>query len=223
MGRHGARRAGAWDRPLHEPVVEGSLGLSYAHPGQHTEEYVRVITALLRGEKVELVGQEITARARGTAAEVPVLVAALGRRLLRVAGELTSGTITWMANARAVGEHVAPRILTAAADAGRPPARIVAGLPVAVHDDAEEARAAAEAQFGFYGALPNYQRILAIGGVTGPAEAAIVGNEAQVENQLRALFDAGATDVWASVFPVGEDRAGSRRRTRELLIALAAL
>ena len=58
-----------------------------------------MITALLRGERVQLVGQEITARAQGTAAEVPVLVAALGKRLLRVAGQLTSGTITWMANA----------------------------------------------------------------------------------------------------------------------------
>ena len=48
----------------------------------------------------------------------------------------------------------APYPLAAAADAGRSPVRIVAGLPVAVHDDAEEARAAAEAQFGFYGALP---------------------------------------------------------------------
>ena len=93
--------------------------------------------------------------------------------------------------------------------------------PVAVHDDVEEARAAAEAQFGFYGALPDYQRILAIGGARGPAGAALVGNESQVENHLQALFDAGATDVWASIFPVGEDRAGSRRRTRELLTALA--
>jgi alkanesulfonate monooxygenase SsuD/methylene tetrahydromethanopterin reductase-like flavin-dependent oxidoreductase (luciferase family) len=34
--------------------------------------------------------------------EVPVLVAALGPRLLRVAGQYTAGTIPWMANAQAI-------------------------------------------------------------------------------------------------------------------------
>jgi alkanesulfonate monooxygenase SsuD/methylene tetrahydromethanopterin reductase-like flavin-dependent oxidoreductase (luciferase family) len=149
-----------------------------------------------------------------------VLIAALGKRLLRVAGELTSGTITWMADARAVGEHVVPRIQAAAAAAGRPPARVVVGLPLAVHHDVDEARAAAHEQFGFYATLPNYQRILALGDADRPATAAIVGDEPSVTSQLQALFEAGATDVWASVFTVGEDRAASRQRTRDLLIAL---
>jgi alkanesulfonate monooxygenase SsuD/methylene tetrahydromethanopterin reductase-like flavin-dependent oxidoreductase (luciferase family) len=91
---------------------------------------------------------------------------------------------------------------------------------LAVHDNVDEARAAAQQQFGFYSSLPNYQRILALGGVDDPADAAIVGDERSVTRQLQALFDAGATDVWASVFTVGEDRAASRRRTRELLIGL---
>ena len=206
--------------PSHEPVVRRSLGMSYDHPGRHTEEYVGVLTALLRGETVDFTGEDLGARATGTAADVPVLVAALGKRLLRVAGELAAGTITWMANARAVAEHVSPRIRAAAEGAGRPPPRIVVGLPVAVHDDAAEARAVAGERFGFYGSLPNYRRILDIGLAAGPAEASVVGDEEAVSAQLGALFDAGATDVWASVFPVGGDRAESRRRTHELLAEL---
>ena len=38
--------------------------------------------------------------------------------------------------------------------------------------------------------------------------------------QIRALIDAGATDVWAAPFAVGEARA-SRARTRALLASLA--
>ena len=38
----------------------------------------------------------------------------------------------------------------------------------------------------------------------------------------QALFDAGATDVWAAMFPVGDDRSASRARTRTLLRELAA-
>src|SRR3954463_3894526 len=39
--------------PSHQPAIEDAYGLSYAHPGRHTEEYVRVLAPLLRGETVE--------------------------------------------------------------------------------------------------------------------------------------------------------------------------
>jgi alkanesulfonate monooxygenase SsuD/methylene tetrahydromethanopterin reductase-like flavin-dependent oxidoreductase (luciferase family) len=187
--------------PSHRMVIEG-IGLSYDNVGSDTEAYIKALSDQLKGE-------------------IPVLLAALGPRLLRVAGEWAQGTILWMANARAVESHVAPRISRAAAGVGRPSPRIVAGLPIAVHDDVEEARAAAGEQFAIYGTLPNYQRILAHGGVSTPAEAAIVGDEDSVSRQIEALLAAGATDLWAAPFPVGADRAASRARTRELLRELA--
>jgi F420-dependent oxidoreductase-like protein len=212
--------------PSHQPVIEGMLGLPYRRPGRHTEEYVTVLTALLRGEAVNFEGEEFRIHAGppavDPAAPVAVLVSALGPRLLRVAGELTDGTILWMANARAVETHVRPRIRAAAAAAGRPDPRIVAGLPVAVHDDVDEARRTAAEQFAPYGALPNYRRILDIGEAAGPADAAVVGDEAAVTAQIEGLFQAGATDVWAAIFPVGADRAASRQRTRSLLKELAS-
>jgi F420-dependent oxidoreductase-like protein len=211
--------------PSHQPVIEDILGLSYATPGRHTDEYVQVLTQLLRGEQVTFTGDEFRVNAGPVVLPggrpIPVLVAALAPRLLRVAGEYAAGTILWMANASAIEGHVAPRIRKAAAAAGRPDPRIVAGLPVVVHDDVAEARAVAAEQFVIYGTLPNYQRILAHGGVREPAEAAIVGDEASVTAQIEALFEAGATDVWAAPFTVGADRSGSRARTRSLLKSLA--
>jgi F420-dependent oxidoreductase-like protein len=212
--------------PSHEPVVEGMLGLSYRTPGRHTDEYVQIVAALLRGQPVSFAGEEFRVNAgppeRIGDAEIPVLVAALGPRLLRVAGQHTAGTITWMANATAIAQYVAPSIRKAAADAGRPEPRIVVGLPVAVHDDVSEARSRAAEQFALYGTLPNYQRILGRGGVAAPADAAIVGDEGRVTAQIEALFEAGATDVWAAPYPVGDDRPASRERTRALLKDLAA-
>jgi F420-dependent oxidoreductase-like protein len=213
--------------PSHQPVVEDVLGLSYDHPGRHTEEYVRVLTSALRGGEVAFDGDEFrvhapAGRVATPAHPVPVLVAALAPRLLRVAGQVADGTILWMGNARAVETHVAPRVTKTAADAGRPAPRIVAGLPVAVHDDVAEARETAAQLFAGYGVLPNYRRLLDIGGAAGPAEAAIVGDEASVAAQVAALFDAGATDVWAAIFPVGDDAGESRRRSRALLKELAA-
>ncbi len=211
--------------PSHEPVIEGAYGMSYARPGRHTEEYVGILTALLRGEAVDVDGEQVSLHSGGRVAPppfpVPVLVAALAPRLLRVAGEHTDGTILWMGNARAIEAHVAPRIAAAASAAGRPAPRIVAGLPVAVHDDVEEARRTAGEMFAGYGVLPNYRRILDIGAADGPADAAIVGDEGAVTAQLEALVAAGATDIWAAIFPVGADRKASRARTRALLQTLA--
>lgn len=212
--------------PSHQPVIEGMLGLSYDTPGRLTDEYVQVLTRLLAGEQVSFTGDEYRVHAGPPiipeGVEVPVLVAALGPRLLRVAGTYAAGTIPWMGNARAIETHIAPLLSQAAAAAGRPAPRIVAGLPIAVHDDVDEARAVASEQFAVYGTLPNYQRILEHGGVAGPAEAAIVGDEASVTAQVEALFSAGATDFWAAPFPVGDDASASRARTRALLQELAA-
>jgi F420-dependent oxidoreductase-like protein len=211
--------------PSHRVVVEDRLGLSYDAPGQHTDEYVQILTGLLRGEQVSFAGREFRVEAGPIpvqdGAEVPVLVAALAPRLLRIAGASTAGTILWMANATAVERHAAPLIRKAAADAGRPAPRIVAGLPVAVHDDVAQARSVVARQFAVYGELPNYQRILSRGGISSPAEAAIVGDEDSVAAQIRALFEAGATDVWAAPFPVGDNASASRARTRALLVDLA--
>ena len=99
--------------------------------------------------------------------------------------------------------------------------RIVAGLPVAVHDDVGEARDAFASYSTMFGSLPNYTRVLTEAGHPSAADAAIVGNEATVTARLRSLIDAGATDIWAGIFPVGDDPEGSLRRTTDLLGQLA--
>jgi alkanesulfonate monooxygenase SsuD/methylene tetrahydromethanopterin reductase-like flavin-dependent oxidoreductase (luciferase family) len=190
---------------------------------------VRVLAPLLRGEETSFEGEDFRVRMMGRVSAapypIPLLISALAPRMLRVAGELTDGTILWMGNAKAVSSHVAPRIRAAAEAAGRPEPRIVAGLPVAVVDDEAEGRNVAATQFANYGTLPNYRRLLDIGGAAGPADAAIVGDEASVAAQVEALFEAGATDFWAAPFPVGEGREArkaSRSRTRDLLASLVA-
>ena len=210
--------------PSHRPVVEGVYGYDYDRPGRNTEEYVQILTALLRGEDVDLDGDQWTVhnagRAVAPAHPVPVLVSALGPRLLRTAGAVADGTVLWMAPAKAIETHVVPTITAAAADAVRPAPRIVAGLPVAVHGDEGEARSAAATYSTAYAGMASYQRIMEIGGAASPADAAIVGDEASVAAQLQSLLDAGATDIWAAPFPVGDDPKASLRRTRELLMSL---
>ena len=210
--------------PSHGNVVREVYGLSYDQPGANTDEYLRIVAGLLRGETVDLDGDHWSTHSAGRMASVdhpvPVLLSALGPRLLRVAGEVADGTLLWLATAQVIAEHVVPNITAAAAAAGRPAPRIVAGLPVAVHDDVAEARAAQATAAALYAQRPNFQRLVDLAGAGSAADVAIVGDERSVTAQLQALLDAGATDIHAAVFPVGDDKRGSMQRTRELLASL---
>jgi F420-dependent oxidoreductase-like protein len=210
--------------PSHEAMVSGVLGLPYDHPGRNTEEYLTIVTALLRGEDVDFTGQDWSVHAAGRMRPpvhpVQVLLSALSPRLLRVAGAIADGTVLWMASGKAIETHIGPKISAAAGAAGRQAPRIVAGLPVAVHDDEAEARSAIAATAGMYAGMPNYQRIIETGGGTSPADVAVVGDEKSVRRQLQALVDVGATDIWAQPVAVGDDkpqRAQSHRRVIDLL------
>ena len=148
------------------------------------------------------------------------MLAALGPVNLRIAGELADGTVTWMVGRRTLETYTTPRITAAASAAGRPSPRICVGVQVAVIDDATAGREAATRLFEHYARRSHYKRLLDIEGVDGPGGIAIVGNEAEVERQLRSFADGGATDLLASIFPVGPDPQASVSRTRELLKSL---
>jgi F420-dependent oxidoreductase-like protein len=156
----------------------------------------------------------------------PVLLAALGPAMLRLAGERTDGTVLWMADERAIGSHVAPRINRAAEDAGRPAPRIIAGIPMCLCRDEEVEvavartnRILAEAEVS-----PNYQRLLDLGDARNVGDILAAGSESTIEKRLRGFADAGATDLSVRVVPIGENRdelVASSRRTRAFLSSRA--
>jgi F420-dependent oxidoreductase-like protein len=209
--------------PSHQPVVEDSWGLSYDRPARHTREYLSVLNQLVADGAASYSGEMYRVDAQlemSGAAPFPVLISALAPAMLRVAGELADGTITWMCGISAIETHVAPRINRAAERAGRAGPRVCVGLPVAVTDDKAAAFEQAASLFERYGSLVNYRRMLNIESVDGPADVAVIGDEAEVERRLQAFADAGATDFLASVFPVGDDHTESVSRTERLLASL---
>lgn len=208
--------------PSHRPGVE-RLGLKYDRPALHIREYVRIIRALSTDGGVEFDGDYYRLASRVSlvgAQPFPIVISALAPLMLRVAGEVADGTITWMADATALREHVVPRVTEAAASFGRPAPRVIAAVPVAVTDDLEAGREAAARTFGGYGRLENYRRILDRGDGGEPDDIAVIGTEQEVHHQLAGYAQAGATDVLAAVFPVGDAAATSVERTTELLQGL---
>jgi 5,10-methylenetetrahydromethanopterin reductase len=201
----------------HQIVIQNMLGMSFERPARHMREYLEVLGPLLRQERVDHRGPQYEVHAQiqvPGVAPVPLLVAALGPVMLRVTGELADGTILWMTGPETIDSHIAPRITRAAEAAGRAAPRIVCGLPVALTEKPDDARAVAAKLFQLYGQLPSYRAMLDREGAEGPADVAIVGDERAIDEGLARLRDAGVTDFNAAPFPSDD---GAVQRTVELL------
>lgn len=187
----------------HQIVIEGMFAMSYDKPVRHLRDYLSILMPLAHGEASSYEGETLTGKVAleiPDATPLPVLVAALGAQMLRVAGTRTEGTITWMTGPETIESHVAPAINTAAADAGRLEPRIVSALPVCVTDDEAGRREEAGKNFAIYGHLPSYRAMLDREGVAGPADVALVGTAAQVRAGIERMFEAGTTEFVAVPF-----------------------
>lgn len=198
----------------HQLVIEGMYGYSFAKPVRHMREYLSALVPLLSGEAADFEGETLTAKVGLSvpgASPVPVLVAALGPRMLELAAERTSGTVTWMTGPRTLAEHTVPTIIKAAEVAGTGEMRVVGALPVAVTDDPAGIRARAAKIFEVYGILPSYRAMLDREGVAGPEDVALIGSVGEVRAGIEAMRDAGVTDFVAVEFNPTDPIASATR------------
>jgi F420-dependent oxidoreductase-like protein len=217
--------------PSHHWIISDQLGLPYDKPARLVRDYLDVLDAAFAGPGTVAVDNDsfsVHSPVDVTAAfDMPVLVAALGPTMLRIAGGRTAGTILWMADERAIGDYVVPRITEAADSAGRSGIRVVAGVPVALCTESEvdEARTYASEVLGHADFSPNYVRLLEHGDAEDVGDTMAAGDEATVLARLRRYRDAGVTDLAVRVVPLGGDadaRAQSRRRTQSFVASLVS-
>jgi F420-dependent oxidoreductase-like protein len=216
--------------PSHHWIITDQLGLPYDRPARLVRDYIDVLDAAFAGPGSAAVSND-TYRIHSPvdvtdAFEMPVLIAALGPTMLRIAGERTGGTILWMADERAIGDYVVPRITSAAEAVGRSRVRVVAGVPVALcsADEVDGARAYASEVLGHADFSPNYVRLLEHGDAQDVGDTMAAGDESTVLARLRRYRDAGVTDLAVRVIPLGrdaQDRNTSRSRTQKFLASIA--
>jgi F420-dependent oxidoreductase-like protein len=215
--------------PSHHWIVSDMLGLAYERPAHLMRNYVQVLNAAFAGPgPVDVENESYRVHNPLDITDLPptpILLAALAPVMLRLAGEQAAGTILWMADERAISEHIAPRISKAAAGAGRPAPRIVAGVPVSLcpRKEVPALREWSNQILGHSEYSPNYQRVLEHGDATDVGDLLAAGDESDVIARLRRFRDAGATDISARIVPFGRDRAErieSRRRTEAFLARL---
>jgi F420-dependent oxidoreductase-like protein len=215
--------------PSHHWIISDQLGLTYEQPARLVRDYIDVLDAAFAGPGTVGIDND-NYRVHSPidvtdAFDVPMLLAALGPTMLRIAGRRTGGTILWMADERAIGDYVVPRITEAADVAGRSGIRVVAGVPVALcaEGEVDEARAYASEVLGHADFSPNYVRLLEHGDAEDVGDTMAAGDESTVLARLRLYRDAGVTDLAARVVPLGNDatqRSKSRRRTQEFVASL---
>ena len=215
--------------PSHHWIVQDMLGLPYEKPAKLTRDYLEVLGAI-KDLPGSIDVENDTFRVHNPldiapVAPMPVLVAALGPVMLKIAGERADGTVLWMADERAIGEHIAPRITKAAADAGRPDPRIVAGVPVCLcaPSEIDVARERANRILAEAEISPNYQRLLEHGESRDIGDMAIVGDEDAILAGFRRYEQAGVTDLSMRLLPIGNTRdelVASKYRTREVVAEL---
>jgi F420-dependent oxidoreductase-like protein len=214
----------------HHWIIDEMLGLPYERPAATLRAYLDVLVPALAGPgTVDVENEQFRVHQPMDVTDIaptPVLVAALGPLMLRLAGERTDGTILWMADERAIAEHVVPHLTRAAESAGRPAPRVVAGIPVCVcgDDEVDVAVARTNRVLSEAEVSPNYQKLLDLGDARQVGDLLAAGSESKVEKRLRSFADSGVTDLSVRVVPIGDDRdalIASRDRTRAYLASLA--
>jgi len=203
----------------HQVVVESMWGYSYSKPLRHMREFLEALVPLLNGEASGVSGEAITSHG-GVEVEAPapkLMIAALGPKMLELAGRVTDGTVTWMVGPNTLADHIVPIINQAADAAGRPQPGVAASIPVCVTNDVDDARARAAKEYVIYGQLPSYRAMLDREGAAGPEDIAVIGSADEVSERLAGVMAAGATTLVANEFGTPDELAATRDALQKLL------
>jgi 5,10-methylenetetrahydromethanopterin reductase len=226
------------------PRALGEMGLSVERPVTTTREYVRVLRELWRGEPVTFAGERFRLRdARvhvGRGRGMPIYIAAMGPRMLALAGEISDGVVLSAGLSPAYIRHSLALVEGGARGAAREAKSVArAGFVLAaVADDGAVARREAKKMLAYLFRNRFIAENLAMIGARvdreGAAEAAargdwetavrrvpdevvrecaIAGTLAESREQLGRFREAGLEHL--VLLAVGD------RRARELAVALA--
>ncbi|MDA1256642.1 MAG: LLM class flavin-dependent oxidoreductase [Chloroflexi bacterium] len=221
--------------PSHAPAIARPFGIEFERVLSHLREYVHVVRTLLHDGTVEFDGERLSAHASIPIAYpgLPVMASALRQRSFEFTGAATDGAISWMCPLPYLRDVAIPAMKAGAESAGRSVPPLVAHIPLTVHADPGEVRAAAREQFAVYARLPFYQSMFAASGYPEASESGewsdrmvdeivAYGSDERVAQRINDAFDLGASEVLVTVLTAGSDPEGTWDRTVGLLGELSS-
>jgi|TARA_B100000809_G_scaffold145379_1_gene142973 5,10-methylenetetrahydromethanopterin reductase len=146
-----------------KPATEDGHGVAYSQPIEHLRDMVIIIKGLLNGEVVSYQGKAITVSGASLGDALPqkaapIYIAALGPRMLQLAGEVADGVLlSW--TAASYLKQAIQLVRDGATKAGRDPSEVeISGyLRVAVTDDLAAGRASLQREIARYAGGSHYQ------------------------------------------------------------------
>jgi 5,10-methylenetetrahydromethanopterin reductase len=177
-------------------AVLTSMGMSWDHPLAYTREFIDGLQPLLAGQQADVDGSQVTTHSvlNIEAADTPILLAALGPKMLELAGSRVQGTTVGQCGPRTIATYIAPTLRAAAEAAGRPAPRIMALIRICVTADPAAAFALAQDTATRYRTVPSYAAVQDREGLDDPAELHLIGSWDRVLDGLAEYAAAGVTD-----------------------------
>jgi alkanesulfonate monooxygenase SsuD/methylene tetrahydromethanopterin reductase-like flavin-dependent oxidoreductase (luciferase family) len=153
----------------HRPVVEGWYGQTLDRPLRETREYVGIVRATLRGESPpegDKFSSSFHFMGYEPRADIPIYLAGLSEKMLRLSGEIADGVVLWLCNPNYIRDVVVPAVREGRERAGLPLEGfdIVAAVPSAVTPEPDEARARLRSELIPYFSLPFYRAMIEASG-----------------------------------------------------------
>jgi alkanesulfonate monooxygenase SsuD/methylene tetrahydromethanopterin reductase-like flavin-dependent oxidoreductase (luciferase family) len=149
----------------HKVTVENWYASRIDNPVAEMRDYVGALRAIFRGEDPPH-SERFHTRFRFMGYEprpdLPIYVAALSPKMLRLAGEIADGAMLWLCNPHYIETVVVPELRKGRERAGKTldGFDIVAAVPAAVTDDVEAARASLRGDLVPYFSLPFYRAMI---------------------------------------------------------------
>ena len=200
----------------HQVTVENWYGVKLDRPLRAMREYVEIVRACFRGEdppQGEIFKSRFRFMGYEPRADLPIYVAALSPKMLRLAGEIADGAMLWLCNPSYIRDVVVPEVRAGRERAGKAldGFDIVAAVPSAITEDRASAYETMRNDLVTYWSLPFYRAMIDRSGFGDEIAGFDSGMEAgDVEGAKASISDRFLDELTAIGSP--EDvRAGVQR------------
>jgi alkanesulfonate monooxygenase SsuD/methylene tetrahydromethanopterin reductase-like flavin-dependent oxidoreductase (luciferase family) len=159
------------------PTIAKWHGQIMDHPLGRVEEYVDIVRAAMRGDKLNFAGKYFSAHNfkmafKPSGRVVPIYLAAFGPKMTRLAGKISDGVLINMANPTEI-RRIAGEVRAGAREAGKDPAamEIICKIRCSIASDYSTARDALSHALAYYALADYYRELLGRMGFGAEVEA----------------------------------------------------
>ncbi len=200
----------------HKVTNEHWFDTEIPKPVTQMREYASIVRALFRGEPApqgEFFNTDFAFMGYDPRPDLPIYIAGLSPRMLRLAGEIADGVVLWLCGPSYIRDVVIPAVREGRERAGRTLEGfdVVAAVPAALTDDRDAVYATMRGDLVTYMSLPFYRAMLersGFGEEIAAFDAAMNGGDP--ERALAAISERMLSELFA-IGSADEVRGGLRR------------